>query len=115
MKEQIKEYNLDLQRLFVEFLAQDKDLFSRVNGIIDSSYFDRELRKGVEFIQEHASGYSALPTLEQIKATTGLELQKLKDVDNRRIFEKDDDVGVIFESILKIQEILNEFTVKKFK
>ena len=78
MNEQVKEYNVDLQRLFVEFLAQDKDLFARVNGILDPQYFDRELRKGVEFIQEHAVGYSALPTLEQILATTGLELQELK-------------------------------------
>ena len=70
MNEQVKEYNIELQKLFVEFLAQDKDLFARVNGIIDPLYFDRELRKGVEFIQEHVAGYSALPTLEQIKATT---------------------------------------------
>ena len=85
MKEQhqVKEYNLDLQRLFVEFLAQDKDLFARVNGIIDPLFFDRELRKGVEFIQEHVSGYSALPTREQVLAATGLELQELKDVDDR--------------------------------
>jgi ABC-type Na+ efflux pump permease subunit len=41
--------------------------------------------------------------------------KKLKDVDNRKIFEKDDDVGVIFDSILKIQDILNEFNVKKYK
>ena len=83
MNEQVKEYNIDLQRLFVEFLAQDKDLFSSVNGIIDPLYFDRELRKGVEFIQEHAMNYSALPTRDQILATTGLELQELKDVDDR--------------------------------
>ena len=30
-KEQVKEYTIDLQKLFVEFLAQDKDLFARVN------------------------------------------------------------------------------------
>ena len=83
MNEQVKEYNVDLQRLFVEFLAQDKDLFSRVNGIINPLYFDRELRKGVEFIQEHAMNYSALPTRDQILATTGIELQELKDVDDR--------------------------------
>jgi len=40
--------------------------------------------------------------------------KKLKEVDNKRIFEKDDDVGVIFSSILKIQEILNEFNVKNY-
>ena len=31
------------------------------------------------------------------------------------MFEKDDDVGVIFDSILKIQDILNEFNVKNYK
>ena len=41
--------------------------------------------------------------------------KKLKEVDNKRMFEKDDDVGVIFDSILKIQDILNEFNVKKYK
>lgn len=41
--------------------------------------------------------------------------KKLKEADSRRIFEKDDDVGVIFDSILKVQEILNEFNVKKYK
>ena len=80
---QAKEYGVDLQRLFVEFLSQDQDLFARVNGILDPIYFDRELRKGVEFVQEHSMNYSALPTLEQIVATTGLELQPLKDVDDR--------------------------------
>ena len=41
--------------------------------------------------------------------------KKLKEADNKKIFEKDDDVGMIFSSILQIQEILNEFTVKKIK
>ena len=41
--------------------------------------------------------------------------KKLKEVDNKRMFEKDDDVGVIFDSILKIQDILNEFNIKKYK
>tara|TARA_B100000953_G_C18006778_1_gene416797 strand:- start:184 stop:1590 length:1407 start_codon:yes stop_codon:yes gene_type:complete len=82
-KEQVKEYTIDLQKLFVEFLAQDKDLFARVNGIINPLYFDRELRKAVEFIQTHTSGYNALPTLAQIKASTGVELQELKNIDIR--------------------------------
>lgn len=78
-----REYTLDLQRLFVEFLAQDQELFVRINNILDANYFDRTLRKAVEFIKEHAGEYSALPTLEQIRATTGVELQKLENVDDR--------------------------------
>ena len=38
----------------------------------------------------------------------------MRYIDNREVFEKDDEVGVIFQSILKIQEILNEFNLRKF-
>ena len=79
-----KEYTLELQKLFLEFLAQDKDLFVRVNGILSPDYFDRSLRKTVSFVQEHAEGYGALPSHEQILALTGLELKGLGDnVDHR--------------------------------
>jgi len=80
---EVKEYTLELQKLFVEFLAHDQDLFVRVNGICDPAFFERSLRKPVEFIQEHANKYGALPTVEQIKATTGMELQNLASVDSR--------------------------------
>ena len=53
--------------------------------------------------------------LDQFSRIIEVSDKKLKEADNRRIFEKDDDVGVIFDSILKIQEILNEFNVKKYK
>jgi hypothetical protein len=82
MSEQ-KEYTIELQKLFVEFLAHNQDLFVRVNGICDSEFFDRSLRKTVDFIQHHANTYGALPTGEQILATTGTELQSLEAVDAR--------------------------------
>jgi len=78
-----RDYNVDLQKLFVEFLAQDQDLFVRINNILVPDHFDRSLRKAVDFVQTHAREYSALPTLEQIGATTGTTLQPLKDVDDR--------------------------------
>ena len=40
--------------------------------------------------------------------------KKLKEVDARGIFEKDDEVGFIYEGIKKIQGILNEFNVRKY-
>ena len=78
-----REYTVDLQRLFVEFLSQDQELFVRINNILNADYFDRSLRKAVEFIKTHAGEYSALPTLEQVRATTGVELQSLGNVDDR--------------------------------
>ena len=40
--------------------------------------------------------------------------KKLKEVDARGIFEKDDEVGFIYEGIKKIQGILSEFNVKQY-
>ena len=77
------DYNVEMQKLFVEFLAQDQDLFVRVNGILDAEYFDRTLRKSVDFIRNHANEYGALPTLQQITATTGTELSGIPNVDDR--------------------------------
>lgn len=81
---EIKDYNLDLQKLFLEFLMQDKDLFVRVNGILDSSYFDRTLRKGVDFVKEHVKDYGALPTVDQVKATTGITINDISGNINDR-------------------------------
>ena len=37
---------------------------------------------------------------------------RLKKVDNKGIFQSDDEIGWIFKEIIKIQEALNEFTLK---
>jgi archaellum biogenesis ATPase FlaH len=79
----MNDYNLDLQKLFIEFMAKDQDLFVRVNGICEPQYFDKNIRKAVSFIKEHANEYGAIPKLEQIKATTGVELDDVKEIDAR--------------------------------
>ena len=83
MAEEIKEYTEDMQKLYVEFLLSDSELYARCQAILDAEYFDRKFRKSVKFIQEHISGYSALPTTEQIKAETGVQFTLVKDVDER--------------------------------
>lgn len=77
------DYTPELQKLFLEFLVQDQELFVRVNGILEAEYFDRAFRKTVTFLKEHASEYHAQPTLEQVRAVTGVELQRIEDIDSR--------------------------------
>ena len=38
--------------------------------------------------------------------------QRLKDIDEKGIFHSDDEIGWFFREIQKIQEALNEFTLK---
>ena len=49
--------------------------------------------------------------IKQSEAITACD-QRLKQVDDKGIFKSDDEIGWMFEEILKIQEALNEFTLK---
>jgi hypothetical protein len=57
---------------------------------------------------------SYLEYLDRLSRTIEISDKKLKELDRGGVFEKDDEVGVIFQSIVKIQEILNEFNLRKF-
>ena len=74
-----EDYSADLQKLYLEFLLADKDLFVRCNAILESSYFDRQFRDTVEFIQKHAEEYHDVPMLDQVRAVNGVEVQDVRD------------------------------------
>ena len=70
------------------------------------------MMKKVERQEDVLSGY--LVYLDRLSRTIEISDKKLKELDRGGVFEKDDEVGVIFQSIVKIQEILNEFNLRKF-
>ena len=80
--------------------------------VIILSWTTYNLMKKQEKSEDILFGY--MEYLDRFSRIVEASDKKLKEVDNKRMFEKDDDVGVIFSSILKIQEILNEFNVKNY-
>jgi hypothetical protein len=70
------------------------------------------LMKKVEKQEDVLAGYLAY--LDRLSRTIEISDKKLKELDRGGVFQADDEVGVIFQSILKIQEILNEFNLRKF-
>jgi hypothetical protein len=46
--------------------------------------------------------------IEEYKNDVNVTLEQLKKVDERQIFQKDDDVGFVFSEILKLIEKLNK-------
>lgn len=69
------------------------------------------LLKKNEKQEDIVAGY--LTYLDNLSRTIEISDKKLRELDRGGVFEKDDEVGVIFQSILKIQEILNEFNLRK--
>ena len=49
--------------------------------------------------------------IKQSEAITACD-QRLKKVDDKGVFQADDEIGWMFKEIIKIQEALNEFTLK---
>ena len=53
--------------------------------------------------------------LDQLSKTIDTSDKKLKEIDRAGTFKSDDEVGYFFKSIQDIQEILNDFKLKRLK
>ena len=78
----IKEYDYDVQKLYLEIMLADAETFVRCQGIFDSTLFDRKLQEAAEFIHQYAEQYSVLPEYNMVNAACKTELNhpgELKD------------------------------------
>jgi len=75
-----KDYTVDLQKLFLEMMMNDAQNFVRVQNIYNVQNFDRSLIDTAKFIKEHSDDHGALPTYEQVRAVTGVELKPVPDI-----------------------------------
>jgi len=79
---ELQDYNEEIQELFLNFLVTDPELFVRVNNIVEPYMFNRKYQETVKFLKEHATNYSSIPTIDQISATTNIELKRLDDIND---------------------------------
>jgi KaiC/GvpD/RAD55 family RecA-like ATPase len=71
------DYTPEIQKLFLELMMQDAQSYVRVQNIYNPENFDRSLRDVAKFIATHSAEYKTLPTYEQIRAVTGVELRPI--------------------------------------
>ena len=76
----LKDYNIDVQRLFLEMMLEDAQSYIRVQNIYNPENFDRALRPAAEFIKEHSDRHKTLPDRAQIQAATGIRLESIADL-----------------------------------
>ena len=95
-----KEYSPELQKLFLEMMLGDAQNFVRVQNIYNNDNFDRSLRETAKFISDYSDKYKTLPTTEQVRATTGVELKVTTDLQ-----EHNDWFIEEFEQFTKRQEL----------
>jgi archaellum biogenesis ATPase FlaH len=78
----LKDYGTDVQKLFLEMMLHDAESYVRVQNIYNPENFDRTLRPVAEFIKKHSNDYKTLPTRDQIRATTGVALQDIPELND---------------------------------
>ena len=76
----LKDYGIDVQRLFLEMMLQDAQSYVRVQNIFNPENFDRSLRPAAEFIAEHANKHKTMPERTQVSAATGVRLEHIADL-----------------------------------
>ena len=78
--------------------------------VVTSFFIIRNLIKKNENQEDVIKEYEDF-IIKQSEAITACN-QRLKQVDDKGIFKSDDEIGWMFKEIQKIQEALNEFTLK---
>jgi replicative DNA helicase len=76
----LKNYDIAVQRLFLEMMLEDATSYVRVQNIFNPENFDRSLRPAAEFIKQHCDQHKTMPDRAQISATTGIRLQPIADL-----------------------------------
>ena len=97
----LKDYSVDVQRLFLEMMLEDASSYVRVQNIYNPQNFDKSLRAAAEFIKEHSDKYKTLPDRTQIAATTGVKLVAVPELNEGHF----DWFMQEFESFTKRQEL----------
>ena len=75
------------------------------------SYSNYNLLKKQEKSEDLIISY--MEYLDKLSRVIEISDDKLKKLDTRGIFKSDDEIGFFFEQVKKIQEILNDFKVRK--
>jgi len=97
----MKDYSIEVQKLFLEFMMQDAQSYVRVQNIFNEENFDRSLRSAAKFIREHCDQHKTLPDRKQVRAVTNVDLQEIPDINEGHL----DWFMEEFESFTRRQEL----------
>lgn len=63
-------------------MITNAELYTRVMNIMNAANFDKRLRPVAEFMIEHCKKYNVMPEPLQVKATTGVEIEPIPELDD---------------------------------
>ena len=88
----------------IEFLSNTTNIIILVSGLLNLILLIgvRNLLKQTEQLEDRL-----ISSINEVRGRIENTLKKMKDIDNREAFEKDDEVGATFQELKKLIEDLN--------
>ena len=76
---------LEKQKLLISYLISSQEIFVKVSPILNTGYFDPQIKKAVNFIKSYFDDYKAPPTTEQIRAETSITIETKQTLSRQEI------------------------------
>ena len=76
----IKDYGYEIQKLYLELMLADAEIFVRCQGIFDHTLFDRKLQDAAEFVHVYAKEYAVLPDYDMVNASCRIDLNRPEEI-----------------------------------
>ena len=70
-----KNYDYEVQKVYLEMMLADAETFVRCQGIFDSTLFDRKLQEAAEFVNMYTKEYNVLPDYDMVNASCKTDLK----------------------------------------
>lgn len=80
---ELKDYSQEVQKVLIQFMLTDNSSYVRCQNIVKPEYWDEKLRPAVRYIQKFTNEYRALPTPEQVKAETNVDVPIIPNVQSQ--------------------------------
>ncbi len=79
----LKEYNVEVQRLFLCMMLTSSELYMRVSNIMNHENFDKSLREAAKFLKTYVEEYNVIPDIKQVNAASNSTLESIPDLDDK--------------------------------
>jgi len=79
----LKEYNVEVQRLFLCMMLTSSELYMRVSNIMNHENFDKSLREAAKFLKTYVEEYNVIPDFKQVNAASNSNLEFIPDLDSK--------------------------------
>jgi archaellum biogenesis ATPase FlaH len=76
----VKDYGYEVQKLYLELMLADAEVFVRCQGIFDHTLFDRKLQDAAEFINVYAKEYTVLPDYDMVNASCRVDFKRPEEL-----------------------------------